>query len=193
MKNKITLESIKKSYGEQIILDGVTLEIADSTALMGVSGRGKTTLARLILGLERADCGKISFERAPKLSAVFQEDRLFEDFSAVKNITAVTGKGEGRSDEARAMLTSLMIPSSEHDKAVCTYSGGMKRRVAIARALLADSDIIIMDEPYKGLDDDTKATVAEIVRQCTKEKTLILITHDKNEASLTGIDRIIEL
>ena len=193
MKNIITLKNIKKSYGTQNVLDGFSATIDESCAFMGVSGKGKTTLLRMIAGLERADSGELSFERRPVFSVVFQEDRLFEDFSGVTNITAVIGRGAEREACARATLKALLIPEDEHDKPVYTYSGGMKRRVALARALLAPSDIILLDEPYKGLDESTRAVVCEVVKEYTKDKLTILVTHDAEEAELCGIDRILEI
>ena len=91
MKNTAIIREVTKHYGEQTVLDRFSAEIDDNTAIMGASGSGKTTLVRLILGLESPDHGEVVFTKKPKFSVVFQEDRLFEDFSAVENITAVIG------------------------------------------------------------------------------------------------------
>ena len=189
MKNTVTLENVTKNYGERCVLDGISLEITDNTAFMGASGKGKTTLLRLISGLERPDSGKVRFAEKPKFSVVFQEDRLFEDFSAVENITAVIGRGKEK--RAADLLTELLIDPLELHKPVRDFSGGMKRRVAIARALLAESDILILDEPFKGLDEDTRNITAEVISEHSHDKLTILVTHDKHEAELLGIGNVI--
>ncbi len=193
MKNIITLTNVKKSYGELCVLDGYSLQIKENTALMGASGVGKTTLCRVIMGLERADSGKVSFASTPTFSAVFQEDRLFEDFDAIENICAVIGRTQQNRNKAAELLSALLIDEAEHTRAVRGYSGGMRRRVAIARALAAESDILILDEPYKGLDEMTRAHTAATIREKAKDKLIILITHDRAEASVTGIERIVTI
>ena len=189
MKNTVTLDNVTKTYGELCVLDALSLSITENTALMGASGKGKTTLLRIIAGLERPDSGEVRFADKPKLSVVFQEDRLFEDFSAVENVTAIIGRD--RRAEAADALRELLIDPSELDKSVRDYSGGMKRRVAIARALLAESDIILLDEPFKGLDEDTRNKTAEVIRAYTEDKLTILVTHDPREAELLGIGNVI--
>ena len=113
MKNTVTLNSIKKGYDAHTVLDGVSLVIDEDTAVMGPSGKGKTTLVRIIMGLERADSGDVSFYEKPKFSAVFQEDRLFEGFSAVENITAMIGRGKEREQLVTELLCELLIDPSE--------------------------------------------------------------------------------
>ena len=193
MKNTVTLDKVTKSYGELCVLDGFSAVIADDTALMGASGKGKTTLLRIIAGLERADSGEVRFSRKRRLSVVFQEDRLFEDFSAVENITAIIGNGKENERRASDMLSSLLIDLPEQKKSVRDFSGGMKRRVAIARALLAESDVILLDEPFKGLDDITRDKTAEVIRKFAEEKLVILVTHDTHETDILGIGKIVTI
>lgn len=193
MKNTVTLNSIKKSYDAHTILDGVSYVIDEDTAVMGPSGKGKTTLVRIIMGLERADSGDVFFREKPRFSAVFQEDRLFEGFSAVENITAIIGRGKEKEQLARELLTNLLIDPSELSKPVRDFSGGMKRRVAIARALLADSNILILDESFKGLDEDTRAVVAQVIRKYAEGKLILLVTHDIHEAELLGMEKVISV
>ena len=196
MKNSVSLKNIKKSFNGMSVLDGFSAEITENTAFMGRSGKGKTTLARIIMNLTDADSGEVTFGREPKFSAVFQEDRLFEDFSAIENVTAVCGRGMSRVDakkQAVELLDELLIDEKERKKAVRSYSGGMKRRVAVARALLAESDILILDEPYKGLDENTRAVCAECIKKHSKQKLVILITHDREEAQMSAVENIIYL
>ena len=191
MKNKITLDRVTKRFGELTVLCDFSAVIDENTAIMGASGAGKTTLLRLILGLEKADSGEIGFSCKPSFSVVFQEDRLFEDFSAIENITAIIGRGKEKEQIACDMLSRLMIDTAEQNKPVRDFSGGMKRRAAIARALLHESDILVLDEVFKGLDENTRDTVAAVIREYSEGKLVILITHDKHEAALLGIDRVV--
>ena len=196
MKNSVSLKNIKKSFNGLSVLDGFSAEITENTAFMGRSGNGKTTLARIIMNLTDADSGEVTFGREPKFSAVFQEDRLFEDFSAIENVTAVCGRGMSRVDakkQAVELLDELLIDEKERKKAVRSYSGGMKRRVAIARALLSDSNILILDETFKGLDEETREQTASVIRKYAMGKLVILITHDIHEAELLGIEHVIAL
>lgn len=175
----LILENICKKYGEKTVLQDVSFVFPGGrrTCIMGPSGCGKTTLLRIILGLETSDAGTMT-GRPERLSAVFQENRLFEDFSALSNVAAVCSKEDkGKIEEH---LTALGLGDSL-TKPVRTLSGGMKRRVAIARAVLAPGELMILDEPFTGLDKDTKAVVLEYLKTHTQGRTLILVTHDPAE------------
>ena len=193
MKNTVVLDKVTKCYADLRVLDGISLEISENTAIMGASGKGKTTLLRIIAGLESADSGNVLFSQKQKISMVFQEDRLFEDFGAVENITAVIGRGKENEQRACDMLSSLLIDVTEHSGAVREFSGGMKRRVAIARALLADHNILLLDEPLKGLDEETRDKTAQVIRRYSEEKLVLLVTHDPREADLLGIERVVTI
>ena len=175
----LILEHIHKRYGEKVVLRDFSTRFpaGTCTCIMGPSGCGKTTLLRLILGLEEADGGTISGRRFP-MSAVFQENQRFEDFSALSNVSAVCARGSRQ--EAARQLSALGLAGSLHAP-VRTLSGGMKRRVAIARAVLAPGELLILDEPFTGLDRDTKAVVLDYLKAHTQGRTLILVTHDPAE------------
>ena len=176
------LEAIQltKAFKGQTVLSGFSarLEKGGHYCLMGASGSGKTTLINILLGLMKPDSGAV--RRAPdlKMSAVFQEDRLLEQLTAAANI-ALVSKASGAQIEK--LLLQLGIPAESLPQPVSAYSGGMKRRVALARALLAEYDVLFLDEPYKGLDEETRSAVMAIVREYTQGKTVLLITHDKTE------------
>lgn len=175
----LILEHIHKRYGEKVVLRDFSARFpaGTCTCIMGPSGCGKTTLLRLILGLEEADGGTISGRRFP-MAAVFQENRLFEDFSALSNVSAVCARGSRQ--EAARQLSALGLAGSLHAP-VRTLSGGMKRRVAIARAVLAPGELLILDEPFTGLDRDTKAVVLDYLKAHIQGRTLLLVTHDPAE------------
>ena len=114
-----------------------------------------------------------------RMSAVFQEDRLLEQLTAAENVRFVCG---GLPVETETLLLRLGLEKESLSRSVREFSGGMKRRVAIARALLADFDILFLDEPYKGLDAETKRAVQGAVGEYTRNKTVVLVTHDPAEA-----------
>ena len=195
-KQRIVLRDIEKSYDGKAVISGFSADISTGSAIMGESGKGKTTLGRIIAGIERADSGSVDFSGKPTFSVVFQDDRLFEDFSAIDNVALAAPKGKDKREaraEAAELLSLMRIDESEQNKPVSTFSGGMKRRVALARALTKESDILLLDEPFKGLDTETRRVCAEIIRERAKERLLLLITHDKTEAELLGIENILNL
>ncbi len=181
------LKNISKSFGNKSVLKDKTLSLENGsrTCIMGASGSGKTTLLNIIMGLLKPDGGEII--GVPKhIAAVFQEDRLCEPYSAVANVFAVTGKSVAE-ERIVALLRELGLEGSEY-LPVNTLSGGMRRRVALARALLAESELIILDEPFKGLDEDTRKSVIDVINRNTKGKTLIVSTHDIRDAKELGAE-----
>ena len=156
-----------------------------TTCIRGRSGCGKTTLIRLLLGLDIPDKGKIEGISDRKISAVFQEDRLCENLSAASNIRLVCTKTiSDRELEEAYKAVALQKPVRE-------LSGGMRRRVSILRALLADSDCVIMDEPLRGLDEKTRAKTIDYILKKTEGKTLIFVTHEEKEAVWLKADRTV--
>lgn len=179
----IQIKNLFKAFENKPVLQdfSLTLPAGQCTAVMGPSGCGKTTLINILLGLIPKDKGEI--ENLPeKIGAVFQENRLCEDFTALKNVELVNCEHPER---ARDLLIGMGLEDSLL-KPVSSLSGGMKRRVAIARALHYDAPFLIMDEPFKGLDEETKEKVMQLVRRETAGKTLLLITHDEQEARQFG-------
>lgn len=185
-RERISLEHIRKSYGEQTVLQDCcfTLDPGSVTALMGESGIGKTTILRMISGLEKPDEGNI---RPGQLccSYVFQEDRLCSQVSAVENCRFFTGKDK----EIRKELEQL-LPSDKLDCPVSQLSGGMRRRVSIAAALLRDSDVILMDEPFNGLDEENKKNVAMYIKNKQNGRICLFTTHSLEEVKLMNAECI---
>ncbi len=184
----ISIKNVSKSFSDNPILVNTSLDIEyrSFVCIMGSSGCGKTTLVNIILGFEKADDGTVS--GVPSNTAVvFQEDRLCEDFSALSNVRMVIKNKKLGTKTASDILTALGLEEALK-KPVKELSGGMKRRVAIARALAVEADFIIMDEPFKGLDDDTKKSVIDYAKQTLKGKTVLIITHDPEEAKAFGAE-----
>lgn len=182
----LILENICKAYGEKTVLQDFShvFPAGKRTCIMGPSGCGKTTLLRIILGLETPDRGTLT-GKPERVTAVFQENRLFEDFSALSNLAAVCPHGDKHTMADH--LTELGLGDSLH-KPVRTLSGGMKRRVSIARAVLAPGDLVILDEPFTGLDKDTKDVVLNYLKHHTQDRTLLVVTHDPAERDALAED-----
>jgi NitT/TauT family transport system ATP-binding protein len=162
------------------------LEAGRSYCLMGPSGQGKTTLLRILMGLEQPDAGRISGIARQRISAVFQEDRLCEYLDSVDNIRIACGKLVSRR-MAEDVCCQLLEEEAVH-RPVRELSGGMKRRAAIARALLSASDVILMDEPFAGLDQETKRQTIRRIRENLGGRTLLVVTHCEEDAVLLGAE-----
>lgn len=184
---ELILKNISKSYGILPVLSNVSLTVKspDICCLMAPSGMGKTTLFRLIMGLEKADAGTIS--PAPetiRFSAVFQEDRLIGNFSPLENTALVL---PGHTDKAELFRElAKLLPEEAINRPVSTLSGGMKRRCALLRALLAPCDMFILDEPFTGLDEKTKDRTIRYLLEKTDGRPVLMATHDRNDAGLLG-------
>ena len=186
--NDIIIKDLCKSFGEKKVLENfsVTFPAGSVSCIMAPSGAGKTTLISIIQGFVKPDSGSISGNEVP-MSAVFQEDRLCEDFNPVSNVRFSCGskKNKKSKEEIVSCLTSLGLGDSL-GKPVREFSGGMKRRVAIARALMAEYELLFLDEPFKGLDEELKVSVAEYIRASAAGKTVIAVSHDESEAAMLG-------
>lgn len=195
----IILESVCKHFGETVALEGLSLTVplGQTTLLMGPSGGGKTTILRLLLGLETPDRGRLNGLDGLRCSAVFQEDRLCENLSALANICLPHShlphnEREQLHAQVATMLEAVGLEGCA-GKPVRDLSGGMKRRVAIVRAVMADFDLIVCDEPLKGLDPVTKdATMAAILPRLA-QKTVVWVTHDASDKAYFPSAQVIQL
>ncbi len=184
-KKILRLVNIGKVYDGQTILEKIDLTLsADGTyCLMGPSGRGKTTLLRIMAGLEQPDTGEKKDFDEKRISMVFQEDRLFPEMNAVRNLQMV-------GIESPEALLREILPEDALRQPVSEFSGGMKRRAAVARAIGADSDILLMDEPFTGLDQKTKEQVIHFILRHRKDRMLLLSTHSEEDAEALGAEII---
>lgn len=180
----VEVRNLTKSYEGLRVLDGISYSFGPGiTCVLGPSGRGKTTLLRLIMGLERPDSGEILGADC-RFAVVFQEDRLLEHTTALENLRFALGR-EFQEEEARKMLDALGMQDWE-GKCVRDFSGGMKRRLALARALLVPSDCLILDEPFGGLDDMSRQCAIDRIKAARKQT--ILVTHDTRDPELLGAE-----
>ncbi len=186
----IELIHIKKRFANQPVFSdlNVTFAQGEISCLMGPSGIGKSTLLNMIMGLIRPDSGEIKGTEHIRIAAVFQEDRLVEHWDAIKNIKLVC---DAKISEARieAELDRVLLKDYQQ-KPVKKLSGGMRRRVVIVRALLSESDLVILDEPFRGLDKMLKDVVASYIKSMTENKTVIVVTHDHEDIELLNAGKV---
>lgn len=180
----IKIEQLSKAYGEKPVLQNFCADfpVGETTVLMGPSGCGKTTLLRILAGLERPDSGSITGLPEQK-SMIFQEDRLCENVSALSNLRLCAPSLSRKEGEQR--LSELGLADSLRQP-VREFSGGMKRRVTILRALCAEYELLLADEPFKGLDEETRLRTMEYFKAQTQGKTVLLVTHEEEEAAFFG-------
>lgn len=195
---QIRIEHLYKAYGQNQVLSdfSAVFEKGKTTCIMAPSGAGKTTLLRILAGLEKADSGRIIGLEDMKKSIVFQEDRLCENLSASANIRLVRQKRPwGREKNADQKIEEAMQAvglSGCENQPVREFSGGMRQRTALLRALYSDWDILFLDEPFKGLDEETKGDVIRYTKEKCKGKTVIFVTHDRSEAEAMS-DRVYQM
>ncbi len=178
----IALRGVRKAYGEQVVLDGLDLDLPEGavTALMGPNGSGKTTIGRLVLGLTAPDAGTVTGVEGRRVAATFQEDRLCEQLTAEGNVRLVLDRAHAA--DAAAALRAAGLDDDALAKPVRDLSGGQRRRVAIVRALVAPAEVVVLDEPFKGLDTAARERLLTLVRDRCAARTVLLITHDVAEA-----------
>ncbi|MGN0555090.1 MAG: ATP-binding cassette domain-containing protein [Candidatus Fimenecus sp.] len=177
----VLFDKVCKSFdGKQVFSDfSYTLSLQGITALMGPSGCGKTTLLRLLCGLESPDSGTIS--GAPETyTFLFQENRLLPWASALENVALVSD-----TQTAQTILRKVGL-AQELQTLPSSLSGGMQRRVALARALAHKSPVLLLDEPFKGLDADLCREMIALLRQEAQTRPILLVTHSLQEAELAG-------
>lgn len=195
--DKIILKDINKTYTlndkKVTVFENFSMEFDPEmiNVIIGKSGCGKTTLLRMIAGLEKPDSGELIIPEELKVGMVFQEDRLMPWLSCEKNVTLGL-KGVDR-NAVYSVLETVGLKGFE--KAYPSQlSGGMRQRVSLARMLIRDSNLLLMDEPFSALDAFTRKEMQEELLRMRKEMNagIIFVTHDMNEAMLLG-DRIITL
>ena len=173
------LNGVSFSYGGTSICKELTWHLPETgtLCLWGSSGCGKTTLLRLLAGLERPEVGNVLLPGQGRVAMVFQEDRLLPWMSALENVM-LPGADRKRAEE---MLLALGLAEELH-RLPAELSGGQQRRVAIARALASDADILLLDEPFNGLDEASWRMAAPLITARAQEIPVVLVTHVDSHA-----------
>ncbi len=193
----IKVDQVSKSYGKKLVLDNVSLDIAKGQiyGFIGPSGAGKTTLVKMMVGMETADTGTIqvldknmpNLELLQDIGYMAQSDALYTDLTGAENLDFFASLFRLNKTEKReriAYTAGLVNLTDELNKKVSAYSGGMKRRLSLAIALIQNPSILILDEPTVGIDPELSFGVwNELIRLKDKEgKTIIVTTHVMSEA-----------
>ena len=182
----LELIDISVRYGEKTVLSGCSLSVAsgERIALMGPSGCGKTTLLRVALSLRKPDTGTVRTD-AKRLAAVFQEPRLLPWCTAVENVNSVLSDSTETLPEAMHWLELLELGEAA-DLYPAELSGGMQQRVSIARALCSGPELLVLDEPFKGLDEALYDRVLNLIDHSLSGAAVLFATHREEEAQALG-------
>ena len=171
------IENLTVKFDKKVVLDNFSYQFKDSGVYVvnGASGKGKTTLFNAISGLLKPDAGRVDLE-GKRVSYMFQENRLFADFTVLENVSCVTGKTAENLEFCREILEKLGL-KDELESYPSQLSGGMQRRVALARALVYPADILLLDEAFKGLDEESCQNAINVVLEYAKDKLLLVSAH----------------
>ena len=184
----LKLHNISHRFGEHLVLQNVDLSVnpKQRIALMGPSGSGKTTLLRVATGLLAPTEGTVE-NTFSKTAVVFQEPRLLPWRTAAENVNLVLEDNPKTMPKAKAQLIALGLEDAL-DKYPRELSGGMQQRVALARALVTDADLLVLDEPFKAMDEALREQVMALVAKT--EAAILLVTHEESEAIALGCEII---
>ena len=186
----VVISNVSKAFGEHQVLKDLSVTFSDDHiyCLMGPSGMGKTTLLRIIMELETKDEGMIEGVSVKDISVMFQENRLCEVLTPVENVALVCDKHIPR-EAVRAKLEKI-LPKECLSQPVSELSGGMKRRVALARAMAYPGSFIIMDEPFTGLDVNTKKEVINYILNERNNRIMLISTHSEEDVLLRAAYKV---
>ena len=184
----ITLQNVTLSYRNQktikTVLNDISLHIpvGKTTVIMGPSGCGKTTLLRLVSGLTEPTLGNVTRE-TQHISYLFQDPALLPWLTAAENVNLVLSDTKETLTAAREWLTRVGL-EGEANTYPSALSGGMRQRVALARALSTDAELLLLDEPFRGMDEELHAKMRDLIRTCRQGKTTVIVTHDAQDAEI---------
>lgn len=193
----VKITNLKKSFSGKKIFDGFSYNFSDTGlfAIAGKSGIGKTTLLRIISGLDTKYAGHVEGGGFKNVSYAFQEYRLFPTLSVLDNVVLANfdSKNEENTSAAKELLFSLGFSAEELSLLPHQLSGGMKQRVCLARAFMKKSPVLLLDEPTKELNAELSDTVIDLIKGEAKNRLVIMVTHNmsdvkKSEATLISLE-----
>ena len=181
----LTIEHLTKQFGEKTLFRDLCLTVDGPAVLWAPSGWGKTTLLRILMGLDTPTAGWV--RGVGRAAAVFQEDRLCPQLTALQNVTLVLpGSEKQYKEQIGTDFKQLGMDAAALALPAARLSGGQKRRTALLRALWAPSDTLLLDEPFTGMDPDTLAAAAALLRTRCGTEPVLLATHDREAIRLLG-------
>ena len=181
----LTIEHLTKQFGEKTLFRDLCLTVDGPAVLWAPSGWGKTTLLRILMGLDTPTAGRV--RGVGRAAAVFQEDRLCPQLTALQNVTLVLpGSEKQYKEQIRPDFQQIGMDAAALALPAARLSGGQKRRTALLRALWAPSDTLLLDEPFTGMDPDTLAAAAALLRTRCGTEPVLLATHDREAIRLLG-------
>ena len=181
----LTIEHLTKQFGEKTLFRDLCLTVDGPAVLWAPSGWGKTTLLRILMGLDTPTAGRV--RGVGRAAAVFQEDRLCPQLTALQNVTLVLpGSEKQYKEQIKADFQQLGMDTAALALPAARLSGGQKRRTALLRALWAPSDTLLLDDPFTGMDPDTLAAAAALLRTRCGTEPVLLATHDREAIRLLG-------
>ena len=181
----LTIEHLTKQFGEKTLFRDLCLTVDGPAVLWAPSGWGKTTLLRILMGLDTPTAGRV--RGVGRAAAVFQEDRLCPQLTALQNVTLVLpGSEKQYKKQIEVNFQQLGMDTAALALPAARLSGGQKRRTALLRALWAPSDTLLLDEPFTGMDPDTLAAAAALLRTRCGTEPVLLATHDREAIRLLG-------
>ena len=186
----IKIKSLSKCFDEKILFTDFSYELPDKGvfALFGESGIGKTTLLRMIAGLDTDFSGEIIFSGSSDVSFAFQEYRLFPTLTAIENVVLANfdKNNEAETEKAKELLLELGFKDEDIGLYPRELSGGMKQRVSLARAFLNNASVLLLDEPTKELDEENVRKVTKRIFDEGKKRLVILVTHEISDIDATN-------
>ena len=180
----LQIEKLTKRFGAHTLFEGLSLTVEAPAVLWAPSGWGKTTLLRILMGLERPDAGSVT--GVGRVAAVFQEDRLCPQLTAVENVLLVLPDGRARRGGVEADFARLGMTGDALTLPAARLSGGQKRRAALLRAVWARADTRLFDEPFTGLDPAAMEQAAALLRARCAGAPALLATHDRAAIEALG-------
>ena len=181
----LTIEHLTKQFGEKTLFRDLCLTVDGPAVLWAPSGWGKTTLLRILMGLDTPTAGRV--QGVGRAAAVFQEDRLCPQLTALQNVTLVLpGSEKQYKEQIEEDFQQFDMDAAALALPAARLSGGQKRRTALLRALWAPSDTLLLDEPFTGMDPDTLAAAAALLRTRCGTEPVLLATHDREAIRLLG-------